>query len=111
MIVRVVSHPFRLIGKKLIRWEMLIPRQETNCFNKIVLNQLLSDFQLGAIIGKCAVGEKETGDTVLRKFRNDVQNPTIVCIAGRRHFVSIPTRIINQFVGSSPFFLIERRVC
>ena len=30
MIVRVVSHPFRLIGKKLIRWEMLIPRQETN---------------------------------------------------------------------------------
>ena len=30
MIVRIVSHQFRLIGKKLIRWEMLIPRQETN---------------------------------------------------------------------------------
>ena len=86
-------------------------RQNDNRFNKVVPNKLLSDFQLRAVIGQSAVCKQKARNTVLREFGNDVQNPTVVRIACRRYFITVPTGIIYKFVVGSPFFLIERRVC
>lgn len=47
-------------------------RENHDCFHEIVLNELLPDLQLRAIIGQRTVCKQETGDAVLRELRDDV---------------------------------------
>ena len=47
----------------------------------------------------------------MREFGNNIQYPTIVCVACWWNFISIPTRVVYKLILGSPLLLIERWVC
>ena len=87
-----------------------VSRQNNDRFHQIVFNEFAPDCKFRPVAGKRAVCKQKSCDAVLRQMRNHMQNPAVVCIACRRHFVPVPTRIVQQFFFSAPCLLIKRRI-
>ena len=45
-----------------------VSRQNDDCFDKVIVDKLLSDLQLGSVIGQSAVCKQEPGNAVLREL-------------------------------------------
>ena len=87
-----------------------VTRQYYNCFHQSAFNHLATDFSFCTIGTQRTVGQNETCHTVGREFAHHIENPSIVGIRGRRHVITIPTRIVRQLIVRSPVFLVERRI-